>query len=1052
MNIQVNQKIIQDMCGTVSFKRGKAIKSANQVTFTAYDTDRCEAIVSGAEDFEVIVGLEPTGRFTTACSCPKLASFKKECQHVAAVLLAIQDRQRRQKKISVERDPLSEGMLSIFIDERIKPSAHQSYFEDRRELSVSFSCTRSGNSGALFLGAEVDSVPVADIKEFLIHVKEGKKAIISSRFLYDPLVHCFSEDTDAVIQALIQIVNGKFGQPELRGEDALLIPPGAWDSLFPLLANISDSVSLFYNGQEYPELGIGGRLPLSFELYESNHAYRLRIEGMKRLAILPDYRAVLADGSIHVLAEEDCRRLIELTRMIAAAGAEEIPIQRSQVDFFLEKVVPGLKRLGEVRVSDALAKRVDRPKLVAKLYLDRVKNRLLASLEFEYGHVVIDPFSQSREPGLFLIRDMDKEEQIFELMEESSFTKTEGGFYLHNEALEYDFLHHRLPKLQKLVRVYATTAVRNRISKANPKPRIRVKMKKERTDWLEFKVSMDGIPDENIRELLEALEEKRKYYRLRDGSLLSLETKELEEIRRFLNEVPEQDVDWEAGLNVPIVRGLRLLDKAGEDTFTFEQSFLAFLEALKNPHGQEHPVPGKLDGIMREYQKQGYRWLKTLAGYGFGGILADDMGLGKTIQSIAFLLSELETIRETKRPALIVCPSSLTYNWLGELLKFAPDIAAVVIDGTRAQRNKLMGEAEGAGIDVVITSYHLLRADISQYEKRQFHTVFFDEAQAFKNPLTQTAKAVKRIKAAHSFALTGTPVENAPEELWSIFHVVFPELFLGLKEFSQLNRKSIAKRSSLFMLRRVKEDVLHELPKKTENLDIVDLLPEQKKLYAAYLAKLRHDTFKHLDRETIRKNRIKILAGLTRLRQICCHPALFVDGYQGSAAKFEQLKRIIEQSQVAGRRVLVFSQFTKMLGIIGRHLTNEGIPFFYLDGNTPSEERVETCGRFNAGERDLFLISLKAGGTGLNLTGADTVILYDVWWNPAVEEQAADRAHRLGQKKPVQVLKLVSKGTIEEKMNQLQEKKKNLIEEIINPGKDDSFSLTEEDIREILMD
>ena len=252
------------------------------------------------------------------------------------------------------------------------------------------------------------------------------------------------------------------------------------------------------------------------------------------------------------------------------------------------------------------------------------------------------------------------------------------------------------------------------------------------------------------------------------------------------------------------------------------------------------------------------------------------------------------------------------------------------------------------------------------------------------------------------------------------------------------------------MLRRLKKDVLSELPEKIESMESVELLPDQKKLYAAYLAKLRHDTLKHLDKDTLRKNRIKILAGLTRLRQICCHPALFVDGYKGSSAKFEQLMQIVEESKLSGRRVLIFSQFTKMLGLIGRELAFQGLPFFYLDGQTPSEERVEICNRFNAGERDLFLISLKAGGTGLNLTGADTVILYDIWWNPAVEEQAADRAHRMGQTNVVQVIKLVARGTIEEKINELQEKKKHLIEEIIDSEEKASSTLTEEDIREIL--
>jgi len=221
-------------------------------------------------------------------------------------------------------------------------------------------------------------------------------------------------------------------------------------------------------------------------------------------------------------------------------------------------------------------------------------------------------------------------------------------------------------------------------------------------------------------------------------------------------------------------------------------------------------------------------------------------------------------------------------------------------------------------------------------------------------------------------------------------------------------------------------------------------------LYAAYLAKLRHDTLKHLDKDTIRKNRIRILAGLTRLRQICCHPALFVDGYKGRAAKFEKLMQIVEEAKLAGRRVLIFSQFTKMLDLIGRELAEKGDPFFYLDGTTPSEERIEICNRFNQGENSFFLISLKAGGTGLNLTGADTVILYDIWWNPAVEEQAADRAHRIGQENTVKVIKLISRGTIEEKMDQLQDKKRHLIDELVKSSGNQAWALTDEDIRELL--
>ncbi len=757
-------------------------------------------------------------------------------------------------------------------------------------------------------------------------------------------------------------------------------------------------------------------------------------------------------GRLFQLTREEYEFLVKLQQMIETTGEEQIPIHREQLSFFMEKVLPSLKKAGDVALPRHLEHYLKTP-LKAKLFLDRVNNRLLAGLEFQYEHITINPLEErDRKAASMVIRDNEKEEKILRIMEESEFAKTDSGYILYNEELEYEFLTRVLPRMKGLVHIYATTAIRDRISRGNAIPRIRVKVKKERINWLEFKFEIDGIPQQQIRDILAALKIKRKYYRLKDGSLLSLETKEFAELNRFLHTIPAEK-DWEAlekGLNVPVIRGLQLLDSVeNQEIFEQEESFRKFLDDLQHLEKKKFSIPPDLESILRDYQKQGFQWMKTLAHYGFGGILADSMGLGKTLQSIAFIVSELEWIRSNKTPVLIVCPSSLTYNWLSELMKFTPQIDAVVVDGQKAERVSLQKEA--MEMDVVITSYPLLRSDIKWYENQSFHTVFFDEAQAFKNPLTETARAVKKIKAQHSFALTGTPVENAMEELWSIFHVIFPELFRGLQEFSELTRKKVARRVRPFILRRMKEDVLAELPAKIETLEATELFPEQKKLYTAYLAKLRHETLKHLDKETIRKNRIKILAGLTRLRQICCHPGLFVDGYKGSSAKLERLITIVEEAKNSGRRLLIFSQFTKMLEIIGRELAVSGLPFFYLDGQTAAPERVELCNRFNEGERDVFLISLKAGGTGLNLTGADTVILYDLWWNPAVEEQAADRAHRMGQKNAVQVIKLISRGTIEEKMNELQDKKRHLIEEIIQPTESNAMTLTDEDIRELLL-
>ncbi|MFD2656890.1 DEAD/DEAH box helicase [Gracilibacillus thailandensis] len=1063
MNIKWSHKKIEEASGKISFKKGLSFYRSNKVYLKIFTAHRCEAIVAGKEDFHVTVEQDESGRINTRCSCPTLASVKNDCQHVAAVLLAISEHSPRESRSSSSSE-ISEGLMTLLENRRVRPSAQQPRFESRQVLPLAFTCKLiTNNQGQFLFGIEIEvgTTKVTNIRAFLKQVKEHGNYQLTSSFTYNPELHCFSTDTDDIIQQLIQVMNDEtaYGYDRLIDkfeyniDQLLVIPPSPWQRLVPLLTK-APVVKLANGEKRVDKLYFSDHitLPLSISITKTdNHDSLLTVKGRDKLVMLDAYQALLFDDHFIQIKEKEFHYLSELIQILDTSKTNQIRIPPKQTEFFIEKGLPILKRLGQVHLHGAVTNQLKQNPLITKLYLDRVRNRLLAGVEFHYGNILINPLDDEQiETASILIRDEEKENAILQMMDDSQFAKTDSGYFLHNEALEYDFLYHMLPKVQKIAQVFATTAVRNRIFKENPRPKIKVKIQKERTNWLEFKFEMDGIPDQEIRDILSALEEKQKYYRLRDGSLLSLETKEFEELQRFLRSAaPIQDKDdLVSGLHVPVIKGIQLLDSADDQVFIFEQSFRQFLHNIENPDNQSITLPNSLEPILRDYQTYGYKWLKTLANHGFGGILADDMGLGKTLQSIAFILSELPTIRKKKLPTLIVCPSSLVYNWQSEIRKFAPDIQVAIVDGNRTKRaNRQTSALE---MDVVITSYQLLRMDIDWYKKQAFHTVFFDEAQAFKNPVTQTAQAVKKIQADNRFALTGTPVENNQEELWSIFHVVFPELFQGLKEYSNLTRTQIARRSRPFLLRRVKEDVLSELPEKIESRESVELLPDQKKLYATYLAKLRHDTLKHLDKDTLRKNRIKILAGLTRLRQICCHPALFVDGYKGSSAKFEQLKQILEESRLARRRVLIFSQFTKMLELIGRDLAIQGKSFLYLDGQTPSEERVERCNQFNAGECDLFLISMKAGGTGLNLTGADTVILYDTWWNPAVEEQAADRAHRIGQTSAVQVIKLVARGTIEEKMNDLQEQKRSLIEEIIDSKEKASSTLTEEDIREIL--
>ncbi|MCD9025867.1 DEAD/DEAH box helicase [Cohnella silvisoli] len=1109
MSIQLTKRVIKLLCGPFSYERGETYYRAKKVTIENYDPENLiyEATVKGNINYQVNVDIDDNGDVSATCTCPALYTSSKHCKHIAAVLLNIHDLQNAGRSpvrsygskllpdegssdgsghmmphfavstasfsgISAGDIGLTNGMLELFGNKPARPSRTGSLFETRTALDVEVTCSPFPYGYRKYMFAiELKVGPkrlyiVQKLREFLDRVDRRTPFIFSKNFTYDPALHSFDKENDAVIRQLIQIYHNEKMYREtssiysahahhLSGDRMILVPPSAWETLLPLLTE-APTVQLEHDKTKYEGIRISDEpIPLRFEFDRArDESYQLDVQGLDQIIVMEPYGVVLFEGKLLKVQADQCKRLSEMKNMLENSRKQQVQIPPEQMESFMEKVIPGLMKLGSVQIAQTVSERIVRTPLKAKLYLDRVRDRLLAGLEFQYGDIIINPLEgiadHKRGDSRILMRDGEQEGRILELMDLASFAKTESGYVLGDEEDEYDFLYHVVPQLEKLLQVYATSAVKARIHRGHSSPKVTVEMD-ERTDWLEIKFNIEGIPDADIRGLLKSLEEKRKYYKLPSGALLPLEGTDFEEINRLMNGIGIRKGDRNGTeFRLPVVRGLHLMDSDRHgNAVRLGKSFRQLLDNMRNPDNLDFPVPDSLAPVLRDYQKYGFQWLKTLAHYRFGGILADDMGLGKTLQSIAFIVSVLPEIRSQQLPAIIVCPASLMYNWYNELKKFAPEIRAVIADGGKTERSAVLKDVSGA--DVIITSYPLLRRDIELYAEPSFHTLILDEAQAFKNHATQTAQAVKEIQARYRFALTGTPVENAIEELWSIFDAVFPELFQGRRAFNDLTREVVAKRVRPFLLRRLKTDVLKELPEKIESLQASELLPDQKKLYVAYLAKLQKETLKHLNEDGFNKNRIKILAGLTRLRQLCCHPALFVEDYKGSSAKFEQLMEIVEECRSAGKRMLVFSQFTEMLGLIGKELSYQGVSFFYLDGKTPASERVELCNRFNEGEKDLFLISLKAGGTGLNLTGADTVILYDLWWNPAVEQQAADRAHRMGQKNVVQVIRLVTQGTVEDKMYELQQRKKNLIDEVIQPGQEALSTLTENEIREILM-
>ena len=584
--------------------------------------------------------------------------------------------------------------------------------------------------------------------------------------------------------------------------------------------------------------------------------------------------------------------------------------------------------------------------------------------------------------------------------------------------------------------------------------------------WLDIRLDMDGLTASDLEQILKAYQGKKKFYRLKSGEFLKLQDDGLLAVARLGEGLDLDSKKLASGhLSLPGYRAFYLdsLFKEGPGiTFYRDQLFKAVVRGMKAVEDSDFAVPSCLQTVLRGYQKLGFRWLRTLDSYGFGGILADDMGLGKTVQMIALFVDEYASGKDagTKERSLIVCPASLVYNWENEFQKFAPMLKVQAVAGTAQEREEVFASLDEGG-QVLITSYDLLKRDMKHYESMSFRFQVIDEAQYIKNAATQSARAVKAIRARTRFALTGTPIENRLGELWSIFDYLMPGFLFTYAHFKKIYESPIVRESDPeavsnlkrligpFVLRRVKKDVLKELPDKLETAVYSRLQGQQKELYTANAAKLKEELESGGD-AVYEKGKIQILAELTRLRQICCDPALCYENYRGGSAKLETCMDLIRNGVNGGHKILLFSQFTSMLRIIEKRLSQEEIACYTLTGSTPKEERLRMVDSFHTDPVPVFLISLKAGGTGLNLTAADMVIHYDPWWNVAAQNQATDRAHRIGQEKQVSVFKLITKGTIEENIMVLQESKKNLADQIIAEGAVSLSSLTREDLVKML--
>ncbi|RDX03050.1 helicase SNF2 [Listeria kieliensis] len=1045
-----------------------------QIKQAAKQLLRETAIMKEDDDYYFEDGehVQKFGEHLFDCTCSAHQYGERVCKHIYAAFLKEEEFKHDKKKQSLKARILeqeSETLLSLF-----KTNSEQSFEEEistsRELLHVQFIVKIFPENQMNRLSLEIKVGPervyvVKQIGSFFNAIKEGRILEFTSHFTYDPADYDFDPDDWTVLKQLIRIYEAsRLYDSELdsfarnyREDKRLLIPP---NEARMLLEQISDRTSIFQIVTErndvaiqYPKFKVTDEnLDFSYRFAEIDKGdYQIEFESLQQAVFLDLYRAIFLDGTLHFLNEKNWEALAPLKEFQLIAKSDIIQFPEKKLGEMVSYVLPILQKSGHVEIDEDIETRIEREELIAELYITPFEvDKHQLQLIYRYGDQSFDPFqteelkAQGRQ---VILRDIKKENYIMRLIENSPILFSADRMVLQaNDEKLYQFYYRVIPKLKKFVTIHMAEELEDMIQK-QVEAVTSFDLAKD-NGLLSISFDFEGIPEDEIQDVLTSLKEKKTFHRLKNGRFISLEDRVYREMGRMIEFLDLRKNALKSTIQVPVYRGIQLYETFSKDQklhSQFSKSYHELLEMIQHEKEANFDLPKELNASLRDYQVTGFNWMKSLSKYRLGGILADDMGLGKTIQTISYLLSELEENKQLD-PILIVTPASLLYNWLNEFDNFAPKVEVSIIQGNKEKREKQIEHIEAN--QVYLISYPTLRQDQDLFQEKQFHTVILDESQNIKNYNTKASQAVRSVRARTHFALSGTPLENSTDELWAIFQTIMPGFFPSLRKFKELKHERVAELIRPFLLRRLKRDVVKELPEKIETNLYSELTTEQKSLYLAYLERIQHD----LARSSLTSGaeRIKLLAGLTRLRQICCDPRMFDASYIGESSKLNQLMDTVRAAKENGQRILIFSQFTSMLQLIGKELQKEELDFFYLDGKTSSKSRVQMADAFNQGEKDLFLISLKAGGTGLNLTGADTVILFDLWWNPAIEEQAASRAHRIGQKRVVQVIRMITKGTIEEKIYDLQKTKQALVDQLIKPGEQFLHQLSTDEIKAIL--
>jgi len=1042
----------------------------------------------GKNSFNIHLVFDRSEPLYAECGCPVCRKhyyssyYRKEyCAYLAAFVAVLKDNLEG-KNLGDATDYRAMRLLQAFSEQRANHVVSDALGKGESLTLIPRVVNKDGELAISFKVGEKKLFVVKDLFGFYRNVQESKMASYGSSATFNHSIQNFNENSkkwidyigrivkeeQAFEQRLIDAHNYSKRALSKNGEFALF----GWrlDEFYRLLGG---------DGVDYEEK-TGNKVKTVLHAKEQNPEISMTIR-KNALSNRTTFHGITVDcrmpqlfygvGTAYYISGENFCRLEEefqqRVRTLAAfcrAGSLSFQVGRNNLAKFYYSVLPQLEGVVDIMEenADEIAAYLP-PQAEFVFYLDAEEHNMNCRVAARYGErefSVMDVLdgTQPLEP----FREKEREQEIMFLVQQWFPYSDREKHELHcgqNEELMYQVLDKGVDTLLSLGEVQCT----RRFSNMNIGRRVRMSVGiSVSKNLLNLNIVTQDVPPEELLDILKSYRQKKKYHRLRNGDFLNLEEdgslQTLAEMMDTLRMSPKELL--KGNIKLPLYRALyldKLLEKNEEIYSNRDSYFRKMVKNFKTLNDADFEEPAALAEVMRGYQRTGYRWLRTLEEYKLGGILADDMGLGKTLQILAVLLSARQEGKQGT--SLVVAPASLVYNWGEEVRTYTPELTCGFITGTQEERRSKLEKYRD--FDVIVTSYDLLKRDIEYYEDKEFYYQIIDEAQYIKNHTTAAAKAVKVIKSRTRYALTGTPIENRLSELWSIFDYLIPGYLYGydvfrnefeapiVKNEDQEALERLQRMTAPFILRRMKENVLKDLPEKLEENRYVKFDADQQKLYDGQVLYMKQKIAMQ-DAQEFQKNKMQILAELMKLRQICCDPELCFENYTGKSAKLEACVDLVQSAVEGGHKILLFSQFTSMLNLIAKRLEEEKISFYTITGATPKEKRLQMVKAFNGDDTKVFLISLKAGGVGLNLTGADVVIHYDPWWNLAVQNQATDRAHRIGQTKMVVVYRLIAKNTIEEKIQELQESKRALSEQIIQGDAGQLGGLSKEDFISLL--